>query len=264
MFVTIINDCRDENAMGRQATRAAALFKCSVSTLGIESFKDLEGAGNIIDMLDAALGEDGVIMVNIAPRHGRGKKWPNGTPFGYFWYKNTLVVSTVDGHTLSLAKKFGLIDTLMVTDLPTVIDAMIQSEKFPADRREMTEKTQFRSYDYMPRLARWVKDEEDIPAEYYALSNIPDAPHAVWWVDNFGNCKTTMLPEDIGFEPGKTLESKIGPISCYERLKDVPNDETALIVGSSGYGQSRFLEVVVQGKSAAQTLNLQSGSVLFE
>lgn len=31
MFLTIINDSRDENAFGRQATRAMSLFGCAVS-----------------------------------------------------------------------------------------------------------------------------------------------------------------------------------------------------------------------------------------
>lgn len=263
MFVTIINDCQDENAMGRQATRAASLFQCGVSTIGIKSFVDIEGAGNIIDMLDACGGDKGVIMVNIAPRHGRGKKWPNGTPFGYFWHKETLIVSTIDGETLSLAKKFGLIEQLYVTDLPTVIDAMVEAGKYPKEKQEYIKSTQFRSYDYMPFVAKWVFEGTDIPKEEYPTDNIVDAQQSIWWIDNFGNAKTTILPEDIGFEPGKTLSSEIGTFPCFARLKDVPNDTAAFIVGSSGYGTQRFIEFVVQGKSAAEQYNLKSGQVLF-
>ncbi len=264
MFITIINDCRDENAMARQSTRAASLFHFNITTVGIESFKDLEGAGNIIDVMDAAEGEEGVIMLNIAPRHGRGKKWPNGTPFGFFRYKKTLIVSTVDGYCFSLAKKFGLIDTAYVTDLPTVIDHMIDKGKFKAEYRDLVVKSQFRSYDYMPRLAKWLWDNVELPYEEYPMDQIPDAPKAVWWVDNFGNCKTTILPEEIGFEAGKKIQTAIGEMTCYNRLKDVPNDEPALIVGSSGFGMKRFLEVVVQGKSAAAKYGLTSGSVLID
>jgi hypothetical protein len=264
MFITIINDCKDPNAMGRQATRASALFNTNVATLGIDSFKDLEGAGNMIDMLDGADGDSGIIMVNIAPRHGRAKKWENGTPFGYFRYKNTLVVSTVDGYCLSLAKKFGLIDKAFVTDLPTVIDKMIEMGKFSADYRELVVKTQFRSFDYMPRLAKWLWDGIEVPVEEYSLDEIPETPKAIWWVDNFGNCKTTMLPEEIGFEPGKKIQTSVGELTCYARLKDVPNDEPALIIGSSGLGHKRFLELVVQGKSAAARFNVESGHVLID
>jgi hypothetical protein len=240
------------------------LFKSNVSTVGIESFKDLEGAGNIIDVLDAADGNEGVIMCNIAPRHGRGKKWPNGTPFGFFKYKETLVVSTVDGYCFSLAKKFGLIDKAYVTDLPTVIDHMIAKGKFQAENRERVVKTQFRSFDYMPRLAKWLWDKEELPYEEYTMDQIPDCPKSVWWVDNFGNCKTTLVAEDIGFERDKKVQTSIGELTCFNRLKDVPNDEPALIVGSSGFGNKRFLEVVVQGKSAAAKFGLSSGTVLID
>ena len=264
MFITIINDCKDENAMARQATRASSLFHSNVATVGIESFKDLEGAGNVIDVMDASGGEEGVIMLNIAPRHGRGKKWPNGTPFGFFRYKKTLIVSTVDGYCFSLAKKFGLIDKAYVTDLPTVIDAMIEKGNFPAEFREQIVKTQFRSFDYMPRLAKWLWDGVELPYEEYAMDQIPDAPKAVWWIDNFGNCKTTILPEEIGFERDKKIQTKFGEFTCYNRLKDVPNDEHALIVGSSGFGHQRFIELIVQGKSAAAKFGLTTGDVLID
>lgn len=263
MYITIINDCRDDNAMGRQATRAIALFGCHLSTIGVAQ-SEIEAAGNLIDVLDAADGQEGIIMMNVAPRHGKAKKWPNGTPFGYFRYGKTLIVSTVDGYILSVAKKFGLIDKMYVTDLPTAIDAMIEKGNFPAEGRDRIVRTQFRSFDYMPRLAKWVYDGVDVPAEELPLDQIPDAPHAVWWIDNFGNCKTTMLPEEINFEPGKVIKTRFGEIMCYARLKDVPNDEPGLIVGSSGLGDKRFIEFVVQGKSAAGRFSIQTGDTIID
>lgn len=264
MFVTIITDCNDDGTMARQTTRATSFFNAPVSFVGIKSFKDLEGSGNVIDIMDAALGAEGVIMLNIAPRHGKAKKWPNGTPFGFFRYKKTLIVSTVDGYCFSLAKKLGLIDKAYVTDLPTVIDHMIQVGKFPQEYRDEIVNTQFRSFEYMPRLAKWLWDGEELPYEEFPMDSIPDAPKAVWWVDNFGNCKTTILPEEIGFEAGKKLKTNYGEFTCYNRLKDVPNDETALIIGSSGFEHQRFIEFVIQGKSAAAKYDLSSGSVLID
>ncbi len=265
MFVTIISDCRDANESGRQITRAGNLFPgINVQMVGVNNFNEIEAAGNLIDMLDAAAGQKGIIMANAAPRHGSGKNWPNGTPFGWFTYKDTLIVSTVAGMTLSLVKKFGLLNTFHVTDIPVALDAMVQKGKFPAEHRDRVVKTQFRSYEYMPFLAKWVFEGEEVPHEIYELDEVVEIPKAVWWTDNFGNCKTTILPEEIGFEPGKTMESKIGTLTCYERLKDVPNSQPALIIGSSGFEHKRFLEVVVQGKSAAKEFNLSSGSVLFE
>jgi hypothetical protein len=263
MFVTIINDCHDGNAMGKQMTRCAGLFPgASIATVAIEQ-DELEAAGNLVDMLDTSDGNEGVILVNVAPRQGRGKKWPNGTPFGYFTYQNTLIVSTIAEMSLSLVKKLGLADSLYLTDVPTVVDAMIQKGELDKDLRELIIKTQFRSCDYMPRLAYWVKKGIDVPSETYSFTNVMEAPKAVWWVDNFGNCKTTILPEEVGHTPGKKLMTKVGEIMCYERLKDIPNDEAGLIIGSSGIGQKRFLELDVQGKSSAAKFNLKPGSQLF-
>lgn len=263
MFITIINDCRDENTMGRQATRAARLFgNFSITTVGI-GWSELEGAGNLIDMLDASDGEPGVIMVNVAPRHGRGKKWPNGTPFGYFYYKKTLVVSTIAEECLSLVKKFGLTKAIALTDIATVVDLMIKQKKLDKTLRNRIVLSQFRSFDYMPRLAKWLIDGETIPHEDYSIDNVPEVPKAVWWVDNFGNCKTTLLPEEINFEAGKKIKTKLGLIVCYTHLKDVPNGEAGFTIGSSGLGDKRFVELVVQGKSAAQQFNLKPGDRLF-
>jgi len=264
MFITIINDCRDENTMGRQATRVAQLFGSgiSVTTVGI-GWSELEGAGNLIDMLDASNGEKGIILVNVAPRHGRGKKWPNGTPFGYFYYKKTLIISTIAEQCLSLVKKFGLADSISLTDVPTVVDEMIKQGKLDSSLRDRIVKSQFRSFDYMPRLAKWLIDEEAIPHEKYHISNVIEAPKAVWWVDNFGNCKTTILPEDIDYQSGKILATKVGDIMCYEHLKDVPNGEAGLTIGSSGLDDKRFIELVVQGESAAQRFGLKPGDTII-
>lgn len=264
MFITIINDCRDENTMGRQATRAMRLFGngVSITTVGIGQ-SELEGAGNLIDMLDASDGEEGIIMVNVAPRHGRGKKWPNGTPFGYFYYKRTLIISTIAEQCLSLVKKFTLANEIFLTDIATVIDKMIERGKLDKAFRDRIVHSQFRSYDYMPRLAKWIIEGEDIPHEIYTMENVPDAPKAVWWVDNFGNCKTTLLPKECGHQAGKLLHTKVGEIMCYAHLKDVPNGEAGLIIGSSGLDDKRFIELVVQGKSAADRFRLTPGDELF-
>jgi hypothetical protein len=234
----------------------------SVATVGI-GWNELEGAGNLIDILDASDGQEGVVLVNVAPRHGRGKKWPNGTPFGYFYYGKTLVIATIAETMLSLVKKLNVTDSLSLTDIPTVIDAMISQGHLDASLRDRIAHSQFRSYDYMPRLAKWLVDGIAIPHEAYGLENVSDVPHSVWWVDNFGNCKTTILPEEIGHADLQTIQTNVGAIRCYGRLRDVPDGEAAFIVGSSGLEDKRFIELVVQGGSAAEKFNLKSGSVLL-
>lgn len=264
MFVTIINDCNSQNDFGRQATRIFRLFgRIPVITVSIEFGGTYAASGNLMDMLDASDGKVGAILVNAAPRHGQGKKWPNGTPFGYFYYKDTLIISTIDGYCLSMVKKLGLIDNLYLTDVPTVVDEMIKQKLLDPKLRDIIVKSQFRSFDYMPRLAKWLMDGLNVPRKEYSLKNIIDIPKAVWLVDGFGNCKTTILPHEVKHAPGKILKTKIGNLRCYDRLKDVPDGKPGLIVGSSGFGLKRFLEVVVQGKSAAKKFGLNVGSELF-
>ena len=268
MFVSIINDCSDGNAMNRQASRYASYLNASVFPLGVHDFGDdgngeLEAAGNLIDALDAAGGNKGLIAVNVAVRHGKGKKWPNGTPFGYFHYKNTLVISTIDGYCLSLVKKLGLTKKINLLDAPTVIDQMIGQGNHRKDYRKLVVDSQFRSYEFVPRVAKWLMNGIDLPHEKYPISKVEDAPKAIWWVDNFGNTVTTLMPEDIKFKPGKKIKTKYGTLKCYDRLKDVPNDEAALIIGSWGIDNRRWVSLVIQGRSAAKAFDITSGSLLF-
>ncbi len=261
MFVTIINDCKDANAVGRQGTRAGVLFGVPITMVGVES--DLAAAGNLVDVLDAGLGEEGVVLVNVAPRHGEAKKHENGTPFGFFWYKKTLVVASVDGATVALADRLGLVNGFQVTDMKEVLHWAAKENLLSEEDRDRVTATQFRSFEYVPRLAYWVWRKHMVPAKPYHFSHAHTA-HRVWQIDNFGNCKTTALPEDIDFLPGKTILANIGPVRCYDRLKDVPNHETALIVGSSGIGERRFVEYVIQGGNAARDARLKEGDAIFK
>lgn len=252
MYITVITDCRDANAQARQETRYAELFPGThVSFVGVSS--DIEAAGNLVDVLDAAGEAEGIVAVNVAPRHGRAKeKWPNGTPFGYLWFRRTLVVCTIDGETLSLLKRLGMSDRVNVTDIREAMAYGGHDEK-TADHAATS---QFRSFDYLPRLARIVWDKKDVPCEVLPFSDVPDAGPGVWWIDSFGNCKTTLLPEDIQFEDGAKRQIVLNGLAieaaCFRQLRSVPDYYTGLIVGSSGYGDKRFVELVVQGGSAAK------------
>jgi hypothetical protein len=274
MFVTVITDCFDPNAASRQVTRYQSYLGLPTFLVGVNmpttnidispNHGELEAAFQMIDNLDAAEGSKGVIVANVAPRQGKAKKWPNGTPFGYFHYKNTLVLSSIDGLTLSLVKKLGLVDHINMFDIPTVIRAMIDAGHLEEWHFEHITKSQFRSFEFLPRAAKWLSQGFDLPTEKYSISEISDAPKAIGYIDNFGNTVTTMLPEDIDFEPGKKLQTKYGEFTCYERLKDVPNGETALIIGSWGLDKRRWISFITQGKSTAELYKVKVGDTLFE
>lgn len=257
MNIAIINDCRDENAKGRQVARASALLEGPVSFVGVSS--DLEAAGNLVDIIDACGESSSVVLVNVAPRNGKAKQWPNGTPFGYFWYKNTLVVASIDGLTLSLVKKLKLADSVSVLDIPTVMDLFVSKGILTSEVGEYITRSQFRSYDFLPRVAAHLLKNKEVISEKYNIDEFPNAPKAVWWIDNFGNCKTTLLRGDVEIGESGNVLTKIAEFNYYSRLKDVPDKSPALITGSSGLGEDRFLEIVFQGESAAKKLNIVSG-----
>lgn len=259
MFVSIINDCNDDNAAGRLTTRVAALFDAPTNFIGVPSFSDLSAAGNLVDILDAGAGKRGVVLVNVAPRHTGEKAWVNGTPFGYFWFGETLVVSTVGGFTLSLANKLGISRELFLLDIHETLPALIQEGIISQEAAQRLTTTQFRSLHFAPYAARALLDGVELSSKQAPLARAPQAPRAVWWIDNFGNAKTTLLPEDVAFAPGSTIETQVGSVTCFARLKDVPKGEIGSIVGSSGLRDRRFLEIVKQGGSAAEDLGLKIG-----
>lgn len=258
MQITIINDCCDENARLRQVSRAGFLIKnSSANCFGVKS--EIEAAGFLVDTIDAFEGGEGVILVNVAPRGGKGKKWKNGAPFGYFWRGRTLVVSSVDGLVLSLAKKLNLIKKIYSVDIAEVLNS-ISDNDLDKETKERIIKSQFRSFDFLPRLAAWILDHKKIPAEKYSLAEIADMPDCVWFIDNFGNIKTSLLKKDCGTAVKKIdlkIENKIHNLSFFERLKDLPDNETGLTIGSSGIGDKRFLEIMLQGGNAAQALGIK-------
>ena len=262
MTITIINDCRDANAAGRQVTRAASLFDCPVSFIGVAN--DLEAAGNLIDALDAIEGKnEGIILVNVAPRHGIAKKWANGTPFGYFRHNNTLVVASIDGFTLSLVKKLQIVNAVHVLDISTVVNEMAAAGELSQGHIGYIAASQFRSFDFLPRIAAFLVKRKRLTSTELKIGEIPDAPKAVWWIDNFGNCKTTILPEEMNDAPNGKKETKFGALSYIPQLKAVADATPALIIGSSGIGEKRFLEIIVQGGNAASHFNIHSGDCVL-
>ena len=263
MYVTIINDCHDPLTMNRQVVRAATFFPAThISPVAVGNYADLEASGIIIDTIDAAMDEPGIILANVAPRHGKAKKWPNGTPFGHIKYQNTHIFATVDGATLSLVHKYGLAREIEVYDLPAVLDIMIKHGKLAEHLRDPISNTQFRSYEFLPRVAKWYMNGVDLPFVVHPLSDFLSAPLAIWYIDNFGNCKTTAWAEDIGHKAGAKIKTQWGELICFDRLKDVPNGEPAIIIGSSGYRDHRFIEIVVQGESAASHFDIKVGDRL--
>lgn len=253
MFITIITDCACENARARQVTRAASIFDCSVHLCAVE--RDIEAAGNLIDVLDAAEGKAGVVFVNVAPRNGKAKKWENGTPFGFFWYQKTLVISTIDESILFLANLLGIVKKVELVDIADVLSLVQDKTNLEKHFVNRVITTQFRSFEFVPRLADWIIKGYQIPTKKYHLLQNEILNHSIWHIDNFGNCKTTIVKQNTS----SLSDIQLYNLPYYDHLKDVPNGVVAVVTGSSGLNEQRFLEIVMQGGNAAQELGLKVG-----
>lgn len=257
MFVTIINDCRDANAFGRQATRVATLLSCPVSTAGVQN--DIEASGMLVDILDASLEKEGVILVNVAPREKTKNKWENGTPFGYFSIGNTIVCTSIAGETLRLVYELGITNSIEVCDIPEVMKSAEKQKLVTKKDVEHIVHTQFRSYEFLPRIAAWLTQKHWFPTHTLNLAKqFSSTQPKIWWIDCFGNCKTSLVSSKT---KGK-INTKFGTFPLFSRLTDVPDHTVACVKGSSGYGEKRFLEIVVQGGNAAKKLGIESGNLL--
>ena len=264
MFTTIVTDCKGENETGRQISRFNSLGLGPTNLIGVDSGLSanatIEAAGNLIDVLDATEGKKGVIVVNVAPR-GNKKDGENGTRFCYFYYKKTLVIATIGGYTLSFVKSFGITKKINLVDTKEVLSLAISKKLISNDLAEYIARSQFRSFDFAPRLAKWLIDEIKIPSKDSSLNPYSSVPNCIWHTDSFGNAKTTILTQDIKLKTIDKVKTNIGTFKFYERLKDIPDGETAIYTGSSGLGDKRFLEIATQNRegSAAKTLNLKVG-----
>lgn len=260
MFATIINDCRDENARGRQESRLASLLpQAALSFVGVDS--DLEAGVQLIDILDATEGREGLVLVNVAPRGGHSTQWENGTPFGYFYYHRTLVIASVDGFTLSAVRALGLTESVELLDTHTGAAAMLAAGFIDSLAAEQLPGTQFRSFDFLPRIGAFLLPGNTAPTTTYSLSNTPDLPQAIWHIDNFGNCKTTLTATDLS--GASALATRFGTLPYHEHLRDVPDGTAALVQGSSGLRQHRFLELVMQRKNFADAHRAHIGDDVF-
>ena len=184
-FITIIQDCNDEGTKGRITSCVQNLFEgISSSFVAVGAYSDLQAAGNLVDILDATEGNTGVILVNAAPRHGKGKKHDNGIPFGYFYWKKTLVVLTIDEIILNLLKDLNITETIEVFDIPEVMDWALKNNLVEKWVAEKTKKTQFRSFEFEPRVAQWIWNDKKVPSKKVKIKGKHENGQ-IWLIDNF-------------------------------------------------------------------------------
>lgn len=262
-----LTDCTDTNAVARLATRLSALLGRQAQILPLDGTRpELMAAMTLVDVLAATRLTGGspircTALINIAPRDDES---PNGLPFCYFMVDTNLIVTTMNPELLSFAGRHLGVTAVSVTDVRMAMEAAASWAAFSVSEVEAIINSQFRSLWFMPLLTKWIQEGRPIPARQEPIIEVFDK-HVVAVVDNFGNCKTTCLPEDAGFIVGARLKVRspqgIREITCYERLVDVPRGEAGLTIGSSGHG---FIELVVNGASAAAIFGMDAGDTVFE
>jgi S-adenosylmethionine hydrolase len=86
-------------------------------------------------------------------------------------------------------------------------------------------------------------------------------PQAIWHIDNFGNCKTTLTEPDIHNDSAQA--TRFGTLPMIHHLRDVPDGTAAITVGSSGLRDRRFLELVIQRGNFAERHGARLGDDVF-
>jgi hypothetical protein len=252
--ITIITDCFDDNARWRQVARFASLFpSTNVQLLGVKS--DIQAAGFLVDIIDSFLDGNHLVVVNIAPRHGEAKKRKNGTPFGYFEFDGHTIISSVDGYVLSLVKKLQILKTFFIWDIPTVLEQAFLAEEISEEEKEHIMNSQFRSFEFLPRIAIWMAEESfEIPSKTFNLDQILDIWNKIWHIDNFWDCKTTILASE--FKREKIEDQRFEDVAYKKHLSQVETDETAFTVWSSWFDLERFIEISKWGWDASDALDI--------
>lgn len=105
-------------------------------------------------------------------------------------------------------------------------------------------------------MALWLSQEIAIPSKVVSLETIPVVPSTIWWIDNFGNCKTTLIKDDLQKE---SIQTQWGTLPLYAQLRDVSDGIDACVVGSSGLESQRFIELGTQGESFANKHCVNTG-----
>lgn len=271
---SIITDCADDNARARQELRFTSLFGVQPTFTGVGSYSPIEAAGNLLDQLDvlsnfplASQQVTPIILVNVAPRgEDIAARWDNGTPFYYAKIGNILLAGTYEEQCLALLRDHGLLNHVALLDIPEVTQAAVAWGDLTPQWANRINHTQFRSLEFLPLAAYWIWRGRAVPSKTISLQSLPEVQQQVWLADNFGDIKTTLLASAADFRPGKQIRLANDQIAtCYTRLADVPQEVTALTIGSSGYGEQRFLEVVVGHRgSAASKHQLSIGGPVLQ
>lgn len=267
-MIVIISNYQNLNALEAKDLQSKAR---AMDILTIRVSDDTHASSKLMEFLDAADrfdieyprpkdggGTDEVgILVNIAPPRGRVEQIGrlSGAQFASFVVGDVVVISSLHGETLSFVRKLGIVESICLLDIPTVMDWAVGRGLIT---RKITDGilNSYWGFEFFLLASSWMWEGRILPYQVVKISDFVPMPlTAVWAVSNSGNYKTTLLPDDLK-ETRARLVHPLSTLPLYDRPSDVPDGTMAWVVGTSGFGERRFLEIMVQGGSAADSLKL--------
>ena len=253
MQIFIISDCTDVNVLARY--KAAFFRECPRSIIECVPTKHvLEAAGTGVDLINELRGQRGAVFINFAPRRDADKKngLSNGPDFVYFFVGKTLVVTSNTPSIFGVLHHFGVpYENIRLIDC--------NDDRF--------EKTQFRSGQIIPLVVKEILTGEYVGQQCEVENQC--VKNRIWFVDNFGNCKTTIRDGISGyFARSLHLDDKFvffneDKLPYYYGLTDVPDGTPACIYGSSGYQDESAAELVIKGGSFAKRYGVKVGDEII-
>jgi hypothetical protein len=253
MRISIFTDCFDQNAIIRQTYRYESLFpEAEINFKELNSLNFVPVLAGAIDEVDAVRFSSGVniFVFNLAQR--TEKKYENGQPFCFTRLGSSIIIGTIS--SFSVLKKLGIVKSVYVTEIEKVCLQFLSVKE-----AKRISQSQFRSYDFVPLLALWIYQGHNIKSTNIEL-NKTELSDQIWFIDCFGNCKTTIPGTRFSRKAnGYIVSTNFGDLPFFQRLSDVPVDTVAIIIGSSGYRSRRFIEIIKNGGSAQKELGIELG-----
>jgi hypothetical protein len=274
LVVTLITDCK--SPIGTNSTdlrqqvaslNALSLYNPNIVTIHSQAYQFLRTARLALDTIDESTYHspntdkiDNILMVNCAPREDSViKGQPNGQTFGFQFYKNNLIITTLQPQILAMFKEHGICESFKSVNFESYFNFLANKGYITKDKAHELANTQFRSKNCTITLAKSLIEGQDKGFEFDTLEIIEKVEKRLFIadVDEFGNLKIEDLDNiaqnlQFGKKAKIKLANKEFEVNVRARLTDCPLEELALIKGSNKGKIELVYMGLSSGKSAQQ------------
>ena len=214
----------------------------NINCVPVQPFSTIEAGFALQQLaLHDNVSKNSLFYLNVAPRKDSliARDNNDGEPLVYAELESgAMIIATSSGYSLAMVKD--------------------RIESF-REVKVSTEGSQFRSRDIFPEaVAAVFHCQDSLLGEELSKDRIPEPPNSrVGYIDGFGNIKTTVRLSEIEADIGDSIGIQIGDRELKAERRDgifgVKDGEAVFAPGSSG-GSDPFMEIVVRGGSAEETL----------